>query len=92
MELTNKKIQYTIINNGINIGLNGIVYLDENLKVVDFNGSITKVNGELTSFIGSFNWNLNNISINMQDEQEHLSEASQLVLDTIAAIETQLAV
>ena len=92
MELTNKKIQYTIINNGINIGLNGIVYLDENLKVVDFNGSITKVNGELTSFIGSFNWNLNNISINMQNEQDHLSEASQLVLDTIAAIETQLAV
>lgn len=92
MELTNKKIQYTVTNSGINIALSGIIYLNESLKVTDFNGSINKVNGELTSFIGNFNWNLNNISINMQDEQEHLGEASQLVLDTVLATETQLAV
>lgn len=48
MELTNKKIQYTVINNGINVTLNGTVYLNESLKVIDFNGSITKTTGEIT--------------------------------------------
>jgi hypothetical protein len=92
MELTNKKIQYTVNNDGVNIKLSGVAYLSDTLKVTEFNGSITKISADLNAFIGNFNWNTNNISINMQDEKEHLSEASQLVLDTIALIETQLAV
>lgn len=92
LTITNKKVQYTVNNAGTNVKISGIVSLNDSLKVIEFNGTIMKQSGDLSAFIGSFNWNLNNISINMQDEQEHLSEASQLVLDTIAAIETQLAV
>jgi len=95
LTLANKKTQYTAKANAANVKIEGQVSLDDNLKVVSFNGSVTVLPATTPAAtpqptFGSFNCNGNNISVNLNTNKEYLSEASQLILDTITEIEKTL--
>ena len=87
LNLSNKKTQYTAKSESTNVRIEGSVFVNESLKVVDFNGTVYSKNG---MYLGNFSYNENNASANMQTIKELLSEVSQLVIDTVAGIETEL--
>lgn len=89
LTITNKKVQYTAKAESTNFKIEGIASIDENLKVSEYSGSIYDIDGT-NVYLGNFNFNLNNIYINLQQEKELISEVSQLVTDTIDGIELQL--
>lgn len=90
LALTNKKTQYTANSESTNVRIEGLVLVNESSKVVDFNGTIFSKT-ENGTWLGNFSYNENSVSANMQTSKELLSEASQLVINTIAEIEAQLA-
>ncbi|WP_321437246.1 hypothetical protein [uncultured Bacteroides sp.] len=89
LTLTNKKTQYTAKEEAANVKIEGLVSVNDSLKVTEFNGSVYS-KSEPPVWLGNFSYNENNASLNMQASKEYLSEASQLVIDTVAGIETIL--
>jgi len=89
LDLSNKKFQYTAKSEAANVRIEGQVTLSEANKVIEFNGSVFS-KSEPQVWLGNYNYNEKNASLNMQSSKEYLSEASQLVIDTVAGIETQL--
>ena len=89
LQLSNKKTQYSAKSESINLRIEGTVTVDESLKVVGFSGQIySKVSVGMN--IGSFSYNENASSANMQQSKDFIAEASQLVIDTVKGIETEL--
>ena len=89
LALSNKKTQYTAKADGTNVRIEGQVSVDDTLKVTDYNGSVYVVGS--SQHLGSFNYSSNNASCNLMTQKELLSEASQLIIDTVAGIETKVA-
>jgi hypothetical protein len=89
LNLSNKKTQYTAKSEAANVRIEGQATVSEANKVVEFNGSVFS-KSEPPVWLGNYNYNENNASLNMQASKEYLSEASQLVIDTVAGIETEL--
>ena len=88
--ITNKKVQHTAKAESTNFKVDGIVTIDGiTSKVMEYNGTIyTMTTSEL--YIGNFNYNQNNISINLQQDKDLIAEVSQLITDIISGTELEL--
>lgn len=90
LNLSNKRMQYTAKAEAANVRIEGEATVSEANKVVEFNGSVfTK--SDTPVWVGNYNFNERNASVTLGASKEHLSEASQLIMDTVAGIEAALA-
>lgn len=89
LSLSNKKTRYTVKSEGINVRIEGQVSVDDTQKVIDYNGPVYAV-GDQTTWLGNFNFNQSNASVNLQQSKDSIADASQLVIDTVKGIETEL--
>jgi hypothetical protein len=74
------------INNIINIHY----YICINLNLWYRNNGTVYLAGEQPVWLGNFNFNQSNASVNLQQNKYFIAEASQLVIDTVKGIEKEL--
>lgn len=92
MELTNKRIQYTISNSNDTVKISGELTLGTDNLITSFSGNVTKVDGEN---VGDFYYNeisdtYCNKSVNNM-VAEYADSACSLLTSTVASFKESLA-
>ena len=92
MELTNKRVQYTIANADTNVALTGEITIVDDATISSFSGNLTKVSD--SSNAGNFNYRESGDTCdqNLYSCPKDLTDEISILIDaTVTAIKVQLA-
>ena len=91
MELTNKRVQYTIANADTNVALTGEITIVDDATISSFSGNLTKVSDSTGA--GSFNYRETGDTCdhNLYSCPKDLTDEISLLIDsTVTAVKAQI--